>query len=171
MDRKSTTEFLSDLLIKERLTGEMGKYWAKEVVLNYGTKDVRRVDFMQFVPENQVNISGIEKGIFVCYEVKSCKADFKSGFGRNFIGEKNYFVMPVSLYSELQKELPHGVGVLCPIPKSSYKEKELIDPTPFDKKNEEWELQIVKKAFQVGREKPMIELLFCMLRAGHRERE
>lgn len=167
MDRKQITRFLGNLLIKDRLAGDMGKYWASEVVLNYGTKNVRRVDFMQFCPENQVDISGIEKGIFICYEVKSCKADFKSGFGQNFIGEKNYFVMPISLYKELQNELQHGVGVLCPIPKSSYKEKEMENPTPFDKEGEEWELSIVKKAFRVGREKPMIELLFCMLRAGH----
>lgn len=167
MKRKKTTEFLSNLLITERFTGNMGKYWAREVVLNYGTKDVKRVDFMQFIPENQVSISGIEKGIFICYEVKSCKADFKSGFGQNFIGEKNYFIMPISLYKELQRELPHGVGVLCPIPTNSWKEKEIENPTPLDKEGEEWELTIVKKAFQVGREKPMTELLFCMLRAGH----
>lgn len=167
MGRKETTRFLSNLLIKDRLTGDMSKYWAREVTLDYGTKNVRRVDFMQFCPANQVDISGIEKGIFICYEVKSCKADFKSGFGRNFIGEKNYFVMPIALYKELQKELPWGVGVLCPIPKSSYKEKEIESPTPLDRDGEEWELVIVKKAFQVGRQRPMNELLFCMLRAGH----
>ena len=168
MDRKSTTEFLSNLLITERLTGNMGKYWAREVVLNYGTKDVKRVDFMQFIPENQVDISGLEKGIFVCYEVKSCKEDFKSGFGQNFVGEKNYLVMPMSLYKEVQKEIPWGVGVMVPIPIGFDKNEELANPTQLDIHDYQWELAIVKKAVQVGRQKPMSELLFCMLRAGHR---
>lgn len=75
------------MLIKERLTGR-GKYWAREVSLDYGTKNVRRVDFMQFEPAGVVHVSDIEKGIFISYEVKSCKADFKSGFGRNFVTEK-----------------------------------------------------------------------------------
>lgn len=166
MDRKSTTKFLGNLLIENRLTGTLGKYWASEVSLDYGTTHVRRVDFMQFCPENQVDISGIEKGIFICYEVKSCKADFNSGFGQNFVGEKNYFVMPMSLYKELEKELPHGVGVLVPIPKGYDKHMELSNPTPFETETE-WELAVIKKAFKVGRQRSMNELLFCMLRAGH----
>lgn len=166
MDRKSITKFLGDLLIKTRLTGTLGKYWASEVSLDYGTTHVRRVDFMQFCPENQVDISGIEKGIFICYEVKSCKADFNSGFGQNFVGEKNYFVMPMSLYKELEKELPHGIGVLVPIPKGYDKHMELNNHTPLETETE-WELAVIKKAFKVGRQRSMNELLFCMLRAGH----
>ena len=65
MDRKTTTKFLGDLLISKKFQG-LGKYWASEVSLDYGTTHVRRVDFMQFCPVNQVDISGIEKGIFVC---------------------------------------------------------------------------------------------------------
>lgn len=85
MTRKETTEFLSNLLIRDRFSG-MGKYWASEVTLNYGSADVKRVDFMQFKPVNTYT-SGIEKGEFICYEVKSCLADYKSGHGRNFIGD------------------------------------------------------------------------------------
>lgn len=166
MDRKSITKFLGDLLIKTRLTGTLGKYWASEVSLDYGTTHVRRVDFMQFCQENQVDISGIEKGIFICYEVKSCKADFNSGFGQNFVGEKNYLVMPMSLYKELEKELPYGIGVLVPIPKGYDKHMELNNPTPLETETE-WELAVIKKAFKVGRQRSMNELLFCMLRAGH----
>lgn len=166
MDRKATTKFLGDLLISEKFQG-LGKYWASEVSLDYGTTHVRRVDFMQFVPQNQVDISGLEKGIFICYEVKSCKADFNSGFGQNFVGEKNYFVMPMSLFKELQKELPHGVGVLCPIPVGFDKNAEFENPTPLNIHDYKWELVVMKKAFQVGRKRSMNELLFCMLRAGH----
>ena len=85
MDRKETTKFLGELLISQRLSG-LGNYYASEVSLDYGTTDVKRVDFMKFEPAGVTSISEIEKGIFICYEVKSCKADFESGFGRNFIG-------------------------------------------------------------------------------------
>jgi hypothetical protein len=165
MGRKDITEFLGNLLIQERFHG-LGKYWAREVSLDYGTTHVRRVDFMQFCPVDQVNISGIEKGVFICYEVKSCKADFNSGFGQNFVGEKNYFIMPMSLYKELKSELPHGVGVLVPIPKGHDKKAESENPTALNSNLEDWELVVMKKAFQIGRKRSMNELLFCMLRAG-----
>ncbi|EXM41016.1 hypothetical protein RASY3_02750 [Ruminococcus albus SY3] len=40
--RKKITDFLSRLLEKEKFTG-MGKYWGKEVVVDYGTEDIRRI--------------------------------------------------------------------------------------------------------------------------------
>ena len=50
------------LKIREKFSGP-GKHWAKEVCLDYGTVNVKRVDFMQFEPEGVINVSGIEKGI------------------------------------------------------------------------------------------------------------
>lgn len=91
MNRKEITKFLSDLLVRDRFSG-MGKYYAREVSIDYGTKDVKRVDFVQFEPAGVTSISSIEKGIFTCYEVKSCKEDVFSGNGLNFFGEKNYIV-------------------------------------------------------------------------------
>lgn len=166
MNRKETTNFLRQLLITEKLSG-MGKYWASEVSLDYGTTDVKRVDFMQFVPAGQINVSEIEKGIFICYEVKSCKADFKSGFGKNFIGEKNYFVMPMSTYKEVVQDVPHNVGVMVPIPIYVDKYQEFENPTTLTQKISDWKLSIIKSAIPQGRKKPMNELLFCMLRSGH----
>lgn len=40
MNRKETTAFLSNLLERDRLSGSMGKYWAKEVSIDYGTSNV-----------------------------------------------------------------------------------------------------------------------------------
>ena len=77
MNRKETTKFLSTLLEQRKLSG-LGKYWAKEVSLDYGSVDVKRIDYLQFKPPNQCSVSAIEKGIFIVYEVKSCKADFKN---------------------------------------------------------------------------------------------
>lgn len=81
MDRKGTTDFLKELLIKERFGNRT--YWSSEVSLDYGTRNVRRVDFVQFQPAGVLHVSDIEKGIFICYEIKSsvvypCRAGRRS---------------------------------------------------------------------------------------------
>lgn len=170
MNRKKITKFLGNLLKRERFSG-IGKYWASEVGIDCCTTDVKRVDFMQFKPAGVVGISGIEKGIFICYEVKSCKADFESGFGRNFIGEKNYFVMPMATYKEVIQEIPRGIGVLVPIPRNvgntnAERYREFENPTPLSDEIE-WKLWAVRHPIEQMRKRPMVELLFCMLRSGN----
>lgn len=56
---------------------------------------------MEFSPANQCSVSGIEKGIFTCYEIKSCKEDVYSGNGLNFFGEKNYIVTTMACYKDI----------------------------------------------------------------------
>lgn len=51
MTRKEITILLGDILYQQRFTG-IGKYYASEVTVDYGTKDACRVDYMQFVPPN-----------------------------------------------------------------------------------------------------------------------
>ena len=167
MNRKETTAFLSVLLEQEKFSG-MAKYWAKEVTLDYGWgKDFeKRVDYMQFKPENQLSVSGIEKGIFICYEIKSCKADFKSGFGTNFIGEKNYLVMTMETYKAIMNEIPHNVGVLVPIPKHADEYEEFKQPTPIAGCASDWKLVTIFPARKQIRKRSMAELLFCMLRSS-----
>lgn len=167
MDRKEITKFLGDILIRERLRNG---YWASEVSIDYGTTDVKRVDFMQFKPSGVVGVSGIEKGIFICYEVKSCKADFESGFGRNFIGEKNFFVMPMATYKEVVDDIPYGIGVLVPIPQrigntNAERYEEFENPTELSEETQ-WKLWKIKYPREQVRKRPMVELLFCMLRSG-----
>lgn len=62
MNRKEITEFLGQLLIS-RFGSRT--YWASEVSFDYGTINVKRVDFMQFEPAGVVHISELEKGIFL----------------------------------------------------------------------------------------------------------
>ena len=81
-NRKDITKFLTDVLIKDRLTDR--KYYAKEVTLDYGTRHPKRIDVMQFLPKGVTYASDIEKGIFISYEIKSCKQDLYSGYGLNF---------------------------------------------------------------------------------------
>ena len=127
-------------------------YWAKEVTFDYATGHSVRVDYMRFKPVNN-SVSGIEKGDFYCYEVKSSVEDFHSKNGHNFIGDFNYYVMPEEVYAVVSKEIPHYVGVL----------------TPSDKP---WmELVSVKKAKRTDRARPVSEMLLMMFRSAARDRK
>lgn len=88
-------------------------YMAKEVTFDYATGHAIRVDYMRFKPVNNT-VSGVEKGDFYCYEIKSSVEDFHSGHGLNFIGDYNYLVMPEEVYAAVSKEIPYFVGVIVP---------------------------------------------------------
>lgn len=47
-----------------------------------------------------------------CYEIKITKSDFKSKNGHNFVGNKNYYVMPKELYSKVKDIVEEDVGVI-----------------------------------------------------------
>lgn len=123
-------------------------YWAKEVTFDYSTNHAARVDYMRFKPVNN-SVSGIEKGDFYCYEIKSSSEDFYSGHGLNFFGDYNYLVMPEKVYAAVSLEIPHYVGVYVP---------------------EGAELTCIKKAKRHDRTKPVSEMLLMMFRSAARER-
>lgn len=166
--RKEVTAFLSDLLVDTRLSG-IGKYYASEVSLDYGSKEVRRIDFLQFEPANTMSVSGIEKGIFTCYEIKSCKEDFNSGYGLNFVGEKNYLVMTMETYKAVLPDLPKkgcgSIGVMVAVPQHRTAVEEFECPTAITDMYR-WKLEIVYPCRMKQRDRSMTELLFCMLRSG-----
>lgn len=180
MDRKKTTEFLEKLLISDRFNG-MGKYWAKEVSIDYGTTDVKRVDFMQFEPAGVTSISSIEKGTFTCYEVKSCKEDVFSGNGLNFLGEKNYIVTTMECWKSIQEDMKNGkldahitaccpnsshhYGIMVAVPIYTKPEDEYIKPTPLDQAKK-WRFVIVFPCNKGPRKRSLTEMLFYMLRSG-----
>lgn len=185
MNRKETTKFLSDLLESTRLLG-LGKYYAKEVSLDYGTHNVKRIDYLQFCPAYTTSIDGIEKGEFICYEIKSCKADIYSGNGLNFIGEKNYIVTTMETYKELIPDLNDGTltnhirkcnpesnlyyGIIVATPytmtnTSDAKHDEFEHPTPLDT-NIRWQLTTMIPCHHGSRKRSLTELLFLMLRSG-----
>ena len=186
MDRKQTTKFLTKTLIDTRLSDR--KYYAKEVTLDYGTSHPKRIDVMEFKPQGVTYASDIEKGIFICYEVKSCYADVYSGNGLNFYGEKNYIVTTIETYKKLQEDMRSGkldnhicnfmgvntcpyYGIMVPVPSfiglkntnSLYAEYE--NPTPLND-NEKWQFwTIYSQQRENHRIRSMNELLFCMLRS------
>lgn len=181
MNRKETTAFLSNLLISDRLA-KRGKYYAREVSIDYGTTNVKRVDFMQFEPKGVIYQSDIEKGIFTCYEVKSCKEDVFSGNGLNFIGEKNYIVTTMECYKDIQPDMRSGrlwnhiqeccpeasahFGIMVPVPVFAEPADEYVNPTKLDS-DTPWELKVIYPCNQGCRRRSTTELLFCMLRSGH----
>ncbi len=129
-------------------------YWAKEVTFDYATSHAIRVDYMRFKPLNNT-VSGIEKGDFYCYEVKSSIEDFHSGHGLNFIGDYNYLVMPEEVYAAVSNEIPYYVGVLVPEGKNW--------------RGEWYDLKSVKKGKRRNRNRPMAEMLFMMFRSCARD--
>ena len=161
MTRTETTKFLGKLLTDTRLGGA-GSHWASEVSVDPWTPKARRVDYMEFSPANQCSVSGIEKGIFTCYEIKSCKEDvysykdilpdFRSGRFANYMSEKH---PDSSTY----------YGVMVAIPFWGESTEEFKDPTPLSE-DRNWKLEIVLPCRQGIRTKSMTELLFCMLRSG-----
>lgn len=152
MTRPEVTKFLSDLTEKHICPNKADTriYWAKEVSFDYGTENAIRVDYMKFKPVNNT-VSGIEKGDFYCYEIKSSIEDFNSKHGHNFIGDYNYYVMPEDVYKTVETKIHHTVvGVYVP---DSY-----------------GGLKSIKKAKRVDRHRPMIEMLLMMFRSANRDR-
>ena len=145
---------LSDLIEKHiNPKNDTRIYWAKEVTFDYGTQLAKRVDYMQYKPLDNT-ISGLEKGDFYCYEVKSSKEDFHSPNGHNFIGDYNYYVMPFDVYEDVKSEIPYRVGVYV----------------PEEKGNGEYILKSVKQAKRQSRHKATLEMIFMMFRSANRDR-
>ena len=130
-------------------------YTAREVTFDYASGHSIRVDFMRFKPLNN-SVSGIEKGDFYCYEIKSSVEDFRSKNGHNFIGDYNYYVMPEDVYEKISREIPWGVGVFV----SSTKEHDgSLDLRQF------------KNARRRDREKSLAEMLLMMFRSAARDNQ
>lgn len=132
-------------------------YWANEVTFDYGSGEQIRVDIMLFKPLNN-SVSGIEKGDFYCYEVKSSVTDFHSKHGHNFIGDFNYYVMTPEVYEEVKSEIPYNVGVY--ISENVFLQGE---------KSSYVDMKCVKKAKRVDRKRPVSEMLLMMWRSSRRE--
>lgn len=154
MDRKATTKSLSRLL--EAYINPYNDpriYWAREVTFDYGTEHSVRVDYMRFKPVNNT-VSGIEKGDFYCYEVKSSVEDFHSKNGHNFIGDFNYYIMPLEVYEKIKDEIPYRVGVYVP------------ETDRFHNSS----LKSIKTAKRTDRKRPALEMLLMMFRSANRDR-
>lgn len=181
MNRKETTKFLGEL-ITSKLSAR-GRYYASEVTIAYGASDVKRVDFMEFKPAGVTSVGSIEKGIFTCYEVKSCREDVFSGNGLNFIGEKNYIVTTMECYKDILDDFASGklnkhiiqycpdssmhYGIMVAVPMGADIHDEFQKPALINGGSERYELKVVVPCRQGQRKRSITELLFYMLRSGH----
>ena len=123
-------------------------YWAKEVTFDYASGETKRVDYMRYKPLNN-SVSGIEKGDFYCYEIKSSIEDFHSQNGHNFLGDYNYYVMREEVFEHVKDKIGFAIGVLVPDKSSG--------------------LKVVRKAHRRDRNRPTSEMLLMMWRSSRRE--
>lgn len=78
----------------------LGVYGGFEVTIGKGYGK-ERVDFITMNSKRE----------FRCYEVKVSKSDFKSKCALSFLGDFNFYVMPIDLYREVKDDIPEGIGV------------------------------------------------------------
>lgn len=153
MTRPDITAALGCMLIKYVFHyPDQRIYWAEEVTYDYTLTNPIRVDFMRFKPRNTLP-SGLEQSEFLAYEVKSCKQDFDSGHGLNFVADLNYVVVPPTLVDYAREHSPFGVGIYTPVPETGGGEV----------------LKCVKPSRRFPRRRPALELLFGMTRSLGRE--
>ena len=50
------------------------------------------------------------KDEFTCFEIKVSVADFHSKSKTTFVGNRNYYAMPLEIYEKVKKEIPAGIG-------------------------------------------------------------
>lgn len=115
MSRSETTAMLSRL-VEKRLSSRC-QLWGAEVSFDRGMFNERRIDYMGFQPYADHNVIGaacVELGTFDAYEVKSCMADFDTGHGLNFIGDRNYLVCTRELAQDLRGKWFGCDAVLVP---------------------------------------------------------
>ena len=141
------TIMLTDQMVKKlNPNNDTRIYIAKEVTFDYSTSAFR-IDIVMFKPKNNT-AGGIEQGEFYCYEVKSSVEDFHSKHGHNFIGDRNYYVMPSDVYEKVKHLIPWNIGVYI-----------------FNDKT----MECIKKAHVVTRIRPCSEILLMMFRSANRE--
>lgn len=97
MAKTEETTNLEEMIMDHTL--KLGVFGCLEVTIGFGGNE--RVDYMTMDT----------KGIFRCYEIKVSKSDFNSNAKHSFVGNFNYYVMPIELYEEVKNEIPKEIGV------------------------------------------------------------
>lgn len=110
MAKTETTKQLERLL--ERKFNKRNEFYVFECTIGWYGSEI--VDCIMYNCDRQI----------YCYEIKQSVQDFHSKNALTFIGNKNYFVMPYSLYEKVKDEIPAEIGVYTAIEKLEEKEKE-----------------------------------------------
>ncbi|WP_430602509.1 hypothetical protein IGJ02_002935 [Enterococcus sp. DIV0724b] len=93
-----------------------------------------------------------------CYELKASKADFRSKAKLSFIGNYNYFVLPVALFEKIKEEIPSHIGAMVYHQYLSTENQMLPGYFTIEKKPQKQELLVNEQ-----------ELLFRLITAQARE--
>lgn len=86
--------------------------------------------------------------LFTCCEVKVSRGDFLSAYGHNFVGNLNYYVMPMELYKLCEGDIPEKVGVIALLADGSLRRKKDSAYTELTENAEKWLLMSALKAKQ-----------------------
>ena len=107
-----------------------------------------------------------------CYEIRQSVQDFHSKNKLTFIGNKNYFVMPYSLYEKVENEISNEIGVYVAIEKIEQKQKKSENGTLYYPKITDGlkELYCIKPARKVDLKADKEVILSSMLRSMQRDR-
>lgn len=108
MVKSETTKKLEKLLADS--FDPRNNFYAFECTLGWYGKEI--VDCMMYHCNRDV----------YCYEIKSSLADFHSKSAKTFVGNKNYYVMPLSVYEVVKDEIPDYVGVYVSIGEVKFEE-------------------------------------------------
>lgn len=112
-----------------------------------------------------------------CYEIKQSVQDFHSKNKLSFFGNKNYFVMPYSLYEKVKDEIPAKIGVYVAIDHLENMEEETTNIYGI-KNIKRWmqpvdgmkKLYCIRNAYKVDLKADKEVILSSMLRSMQRDR-
>lgn len=117
-----------------------------------------------------------------CYEIKQSVSDFHSKNKLTFIGNKNYFVMPYSLFEKVKNELYtkeeyKNIGVYVSVKKTDTKNFTLEQWNEYNLKRQNGiyesgfdELVLIKKSNRIELRADKEVILSSMLRSMQRDR-
>ena len=104
MGKSDLTKKIEHELIKTLSDKGMAEsFVGNEVAINHKAMNyTKNVDILEYDRKNDE---------FICYEIKITKADFKSENGHNFVGNKNYYVIPSDLLDFTKDKLKNQTKV------------------------------------------------------------
>lgn len=117
MSKTVTTKTLEHLLALH--FDPRREFFVFECTLGWYGKEI--VDCVAYTTDREV----------LCFEIKQSKADFRSKNKLSFFGNRNYFVMPYSLFLEVRDEIPKEIGVYAAIGHVEFKNRSSKNGTEY----------------------------------------
>ena len=176
MGRVEITAGLSALI--ERHLASQTCLWSKEVTIDQ--LEGCRPDYVSVSAYfgKFATTAAIERALVTVYEIKSCLADYKSGFGLNAIGDQNILVLPYKVMMQITELICDGKlddhdkagvwGRAYPIPVDySLKYSSPHDMPDYVGQVDGWKLNFIPNdSPYVSRNIALVVILWAMMYAG-----